>query len=249
MNSIAMRLLSGSGVPACVLKLLDSLRCGGFLLDLRGRVLSLNMIALSCLGDGLVLGGEYLCATDRETDNRLQYIITAALDPEDDANRSRSVAVRRRSRLPLVVRVVRLDEYAQPAPSSASLLLLALDPELWPEPPRDVLTQTFGLTRAEADVAIGVAAGRTLSEIAAERGVKIGTVRLQSKTVFLKTHTRGQADLTGLLTRLAYLVPSAGGDIAQARRAEDIATFRLAENEKQPPYRRSDRSRTEREKA
>jgi len=65
--------------------------------------------------------------------------------------------------------------------------------------------QTFGLTPAEAEVAIGIAAGRTLAQIAAERGVKVGTVRAHSKTVFSKTQTRGQAELTGLLTRLAFL--------------------------------------------
>jgi DNA-binding CsgD family transcriptional regulator len=204
---IAMGLLLQSGIPANVLSVLESLRCGGFLLDLRGRVLSLNLLALSCLGDGLVLGGERLCATDRETDRRLQYLVGSTLSPGDGVDRPTSVAVRRPSRLPLVVRTHRLNEYADPVPSSASLLLLVLDPELRPEPPREVLTQTFGLTPAEAEVAIGVVSGRSLSKIASDRGIKIGTVRAHLKTVFSKTHTHGQADLTGVLTRLAFLVP------------------------------------------
>jgi DNA-binding CsgD family transcriptional regulator len=213
---ITMGLLLQSGILANVLSVLESLRCGGFLLDLRGRVLSLNLLALSCLGDGLVLGGERLSATDRETDRRLQYLVESTLSPGAGANPPTSVAVRRPSRLPLVVRTHPLNEYAELMPSSARLLLLVLDPELRPEPPRKVLTQTFGLTPAEADVAIGVACGRSLSRIASDRGIKIGTVRAHLKMVFSKTHTHGQADLTGVLTRLAFLIPQTERKILQS---------------------------------
>ncbi len=136
-KSLAMRLLSQSAVPARILSVLESLRCGGFLLDLRGRVLSLNLLALGCLGDGLVLGGEHLSAPDRETDRRLQHLVSTSLRPARNAGRPTSVAVPRPFRLPLVVRTLSLDETAQRTPGSASLLLLVIDPELRPEPPRE----------------------------------------------------------------------------------------------------------------
>lgn len=82
---------------------------------------------------------------------------------------------------------------------------MAFDPERCKPPPPDMLTDVFGLTPAEASVAIGIVGGRHLAEIAADRGVKIGTVRAYSKTVFSKTGMRGQAELAGLLTRLAFL--------------------------------------------
>jgi DNA-binding CsgD family transcriptional regulator len=195
---------------ASILSVLDSLKCGAFLLDLQGRVLSLNVIALGRLGDGLALGGERLSATDRATDHRLQAMVSCAVAGGERPNTPMSVAVRRRSRPPLVIRAVRLDEGAQPTPGTASVLLLAVDPELRREPPREVLAQAFGLTAAEAEVAVGIASGKTLAEIAAERGVKIGTVRVYSKAVFSKTHTRGQAELTGLLTRFAFLACGEG---------------------------------------
>ncbi len=78
------------------------------------------------------------------------------------------------------------------------------------------MTQAFGLTEAEADVAIGIVSGKSLAEIAAERGIKIGIVRARSKTVFAKTQTRGQAELTGVLTRLAFVVPRAEGQVDPA---------------------------------
>ena len=67
-----MRHISQFPLPASILSLLESLSCGGFLLDLRGRVLSLNMLAVGCLGDGLVLGGDHLSAIDRSADLRLR---------------------------------------------------------------------------------------------------------------------------------------------------------------------------------
>jgi DNA-binding CsgD family transcriptional regulator len=193
-------------LPAHILSVLESLRCGGFLLDLSGRVQSLNTMAFDCLGDGLMLGGKHLSATDRAADRRLQYLVGAALS-QQELHARLSVTVPRSTRLPLVIRTVHLEPQAPELARSSGLLLLVLDPELCPDPPHDMLSETFGLTRAEADVATGIASGRTLAKIAAERGVKVGTARAHLKTVFSKTHTRGQADLTRVLTRLAFLVP------------------------------------------
>ena len=113
-----------------------------------------------------------------------------------------------------MLRAVRLGEDVRRTPRAGNLLLLALDPELGREPPREILTQAFGLTVAEADVAIGIVAGRTLAQIAAARGIKIGTVRAHAKIVFSKTQTRGQAEPTGVLTRLAFVVARTEGNVA-----------------------------------
>ena len=91
MNAIAMRLLS-EPFPAPILGVLDSLRCGGFLLDLRARVLSLNLIAFGCLGDGLVLEGERLNATNRDADRRLQRLVAAELKLRKDPGPPQSKA-------------------------------------------------------------------------------------------------------------------------------------------------------------
>jgi DNA-binding CsgD family transcriptional regulator len=167
------------------------------------------LTAFGCLGDGLVLEGELLSATDRESNHRLQNFIAAGLKPGKGPDRPQSVAVQRQSRLPLVVRLHRLGDGSDRASSlvaasPAGLLLLVVDPEQWLAPPQDMLMQTFDLTRAEADVAIGIVSGRALAEIAINRDIKIGTVRAHLKAVFAKTHTRSQADLTGALMRLAF---------------------------------------------
>lgn len=200
--------------PAHLLGVLDSLGCGGILLDIGGRILCFNMLAASSMGDGLVPGGALLGVIDGDTERRLQHLVEAALNTKG-AHVPTSIAVQRSDRLPLVIRAVRLEEPTPRFSRSARLLLLVIDPERWPEPPHEMLSQAFGLTPAEAAVASGILSGRTLSGIAADRGVKVGTVRAHLKTVFSKTHTRGQADLTRVLTRLAVLLPTSERKIAR----------------------------------
>src|SRR5260370_36826028 len=93
----------GTGVAICVLNAFESLGYGGFLRD-RGRlVFAHNRIAANCLGDGLMLRGKCLAASDRESDARLQSLIESALKSGDGSDRPASVGVRRDFRLPLVI--------------------------------------------------------------------------------------------------------------------------------------------------
>lgn len=62
----------------------------------------------------------------------------------------------------------------------------------------------FGLTRAETEIAIAVAGGETLKEIADARGVTIATVKAQLRAALAKTGARRQAELSALLNRLRF---------------------------------------------
>jgi DNA-binding CsgD family transcriptional regulator len=192
-------------VPACVL--MGLLGCAGLLLDQRGRVLFLNETARRCLGDGLTLHGKRLTATDHEADARLQRLIELALASTGSPPAIMSMGLQRVCKRPLLVRILHLEDSARPALNSATLLIVALDPEIYPEPPPDILKQAFALTPTEARVAIGIVSGRNLAEISSDLGVKAGTVRTHLKSVFSKTRTRGQAELVGLLTRVAFVAP------------------------------------------
>lgn len=191
-----------------VLNVFERLGYAGFLLDPQRRVVTHNQFAEEQLGDGLNLNGAHVVATDRQSDMRLQALIEAALEPTTPVVRAASVGLRRDFRLPLVVRVLRLGPHAPPNLNATMLLLLVADPEVRQVPSPDILAELFRLTPSEASVAGGIAAGKQLAEIAAERGVKVETVRVHSKSVFSKTSTRGQTELAALLTRLAFLVPN-----------------------------------------
>jgi DNA-binding CsgD family transcriptional regulator len=62
-----------------------------------------------------------------------------------------------------------------------------------------LIQDLFDLTPAEARVARGIAAGKTVHDLAEEAGLATGTVRQQLKSVFSKTGVSRQADLVGLL--------------------------------------------------
>ena len=64
------------------------------------------------------------------------------------------------------------------------------------------LRQLFGLTAAEAELALSLLAGQRLEAIAEARAVRISTVRFQLRAVLEKTGTRRQSDLVRLLARL-----------------------------------------------
>jgi DNA-binding CsgD family transcriptional regulator len=67
----------------------------------------------------------------------------------------------------------------------------------------DLLRRTFGLTRAEAEVALEVAEGMSAKDIGDRRGVSASTVRVQIQAVLQKTGLRKTSALTSLVVRLA----------------------------------------------
>ena len=57
----------------------------------------------------------------------------------------------------------------------------------------------FGLTEAEARLAVALVSGETVAEFAADRSVSINTARVQLTSLLRKTRTRRQAELVALL--------------------------------------------------
>jgi DNA-binding CsgD family transcriptional regulator/PAS domain-containing protein len=66
----------------------------------------------------------------------------------------------------------------------------------------DRVAQWFGLTPAEARLAVALAAGDTLQDYAALRAVSVNAVRFLLKGIFRKTGATTQAQLVALLARL-----------------------------------------------
>ena len=89
--------------------------------------------------------------------------------------------------------------------SEAAALIIVTDPEDGPRPPESVLKQLFGLTGAEARLAMALGAGKTLEVAADEFAVTRHTVRGQLRDLFAKTGTGRQAELVRLLSNLGLL--------------------------------------------
>lgn len=68
-----------------------------------------------------------------------------------------------------------------------------------------IIGEIFGLTPAESKVAVRVARGQGIEQMAAESCVASSTIRSQLKSIFAKTGTGRQSELASLLTNLPDL--------------------------------------------
>ena len=89
-------------------------------------------------------------------------------------------------------------------------MIIISDPENKAAIPAETLTVLFGLTPAEARLAIALANGNSLTEAADRHRVRHETARKQLKSIFIKTHTNRQGELLRLLNGLIGPLPHAG---------------------------------------
>lgn len=68
-----------------------------------------------------------------------------------------------------------------------------------------LVQRTFDLTPAETEVTTCLMEGRSLQEIAGQRGVRLSTIRSQIKSILSKTGVNRQIDLVRLIARLPDL--------------------------------------------
>jgi DNA-binding CsgD family transcriptional regulator len=89
----------------------------------------------------------------------------------------------------------------------SGVLLMLADPNPVDQPSITTLEELFGLTPAEATVAVRILSGRGLQSVAGDLGVTLSTVRIHLQRVFEKTDTHRQAELVRLLLTLRPTLP------------------------------------------
>ena len=87
------------------------------------------------------------------------------------------------------------------AENAAAAVVSITDPEVTAVPDDVTLSQTFGLTPAEARLTRLLAEGTSLAEAAARLGLRRETARTRIKIIFEKTGTHRQAELVSLVMR------------------------------------------------
>lgn len=88
---------------------------------------------------------------------------------------------------------------------SGNIFMFLVDFAVIPQPNPATLRRIFGLTAAEARLAVQIGRGETLNKIARENNVCVATLRSQLAAIFGKTRTRRQTELAMLLARIAVL--------------------------------------------
>ena len=97
-----------------------------------------------------------------------------------------------------------IDQIMNVCPDETSTLIL-FDLYARLEPSPRTLQCLFGLTAAETQLAVELARGRNLLDIARTRRLSRTTIRSQLASLFVKTQTRRQVELVALLGRVAVL--------------------------------------------
>lgn len=186
---------------------LDRSPHGLFLIDEIGRVRHANRAAEDLLAqpDGLRLAGGRLTAATADAARRLQALIACAASLDQERRTGGSMAVPspgRRVPLSLTVAPLRSERFEFLRDRLAAIVCVT-DPRSAASLPQQTLRDLFGLTPAEAKVAMSVFEGLTSKEAAETLGLSIHTVRVQLARIFEKTGTNRQAELVRLMMRSA----------------------------------------------
>ena len=200
--------LAGAGaLGATLTELLETTGLGIVQLDGRGRIVSANDRARKLLraGDGLFDEGGFLYARTPEDDAGLQGLLTRALPPFGARGVGGSTMVRRASSLsPLALHVNpvgRRETDLRVWPVAA--LVLVVDPASQIRIDPAVAAAALGLTEMESRVAVLLADGMNVREVAAATGRRESTIRSHVKHMFAKHSLSRQADLVRLVLSLA----------------------------------------------
>ena len=187
----------------------DALETAVFLLTEDREVLAANLTARNLLNDGslLVLRNRKLSAKDAGDARRLADCVRAvtgvdAIAPPSELILRGSGAASKALRLGITPFGKRgLPVWIDLERSARLACMVTAEPLLVParEPSAQVISMLYGLTPAEAEVAILLVEGRSIQEIADLRRVRQGTVRIQVRRVLDKTDTRRQAELVAKL--------------------------------------------------
>jgi DNA-binding CsgD family transcriptional regulator len=175
---------------------LDSLDYGIAVVDAEARVLFANAFARNAFAAGRPFDVPRARLTARHAPEAFAERIRLAVAGRPSSFRPRDSDDWLVSALPLPP--------ASPAAPSAqtSALVVFRRASARRVPAPDAARALYGLTRAEAEIAVAIASGKSLRGLAAERGVKLSTVRWQLNEVLHKLGVGRQADIVRVLAAI-----------------------------------------------
>jgi len=184
---------------------LDRLPVGIFFVDAASQVVRANEPAERLLRakDGLEIRRKRLVGSRMQETRALHAVVATACDPEASLRSAATLSTRLgrpSGRRDLGIMAYGISpESRMWGGERAAAFVVVTDGEAEMHGAARRLRELYGLSITEADLAVSLAGGLTLKEIAAARGVSVETVRWQLKQAFAKTGTARQPELTRLV--------------------------------------------------
>ena len=204
---IRQALAEAGALGTSLTELLDNTRFGLVQLERRGRIVAANDVALDILrrGDGLRDEGDFLRAVSPEDDEALQGLLARALPPYGGQAINGSMMVSRPPPAPrLVVNVTPVGaRHMDFRPRDGAALVLVFDAGARARADRGSVAAVLGLTPTESEVAVLLAEGRSVRDVAEAMGRSYGTVRWHLKHIFTKLGISRQVELVRAVLSLA----------------------------------------------
>ena len=203
---VRQALADAEALGASLTGLLDNTRIAVIHLDRRGRITAANDRARNFMrqADGLFDRDGFLAARLPADDTRLKRLLARALPTSGGQAVSGSMTVRRSPGLPRLAVHVNPVEFRQIELDARRVAALAwvLDPEFRPHIDPGLVAATLGLTPVESRVAVLLAEGKSVRDIAAATGRQEHSVRFHIKQIHRKQGTSRRADLVRLVLSL-----------------------------------------------
>ena len=190
-----------------VTALLETPRIGVVHLDRRGRILAVNDRARSLFRHGVGLSDEegVLQARAPDDQGRLARLVAEALPTSGAVPVSGSMLLGRVSGLPLLV--VHVTPVGVPQPDygarPVAALVLLVEPGHHPRVDPAVVARTLGLTPAESQVAVWLAEGRSVRDMATATGLTENAIYWHLKQIYQRLPISRQVDLVRLVLSIA----------------------------------------------
>ena len=183
---------------------LDALQFSGraaLLVDRAGSVVLANQAAETLVGPDLIISGGRIRSFDPKATDRLHLALRALLWTQMASVLS-PVVFPKADGGRLIIYLMRTKGLAESPLAAFHAILVIVDPAAEQVLTAQSMKQLFNLTPAETRLATAILNGQEIAAFAFTAGLSKETVRNQLKSIFGKTGTRRQPELTALLRAL-----------------------------------------------
>ncbi|CAN5372663.1 hypothetical protein BH10PSE13_BH10PSE13_08700 [soil metagenome] len=203
-NAVRMQMALERDGPRLIAGALDQVAAAVFVCASDGRVLAHSAAAESLLHDGrLGLAGGSLRFGGKADQDRFAKVLARHVGPLPVP--METLVIRDgagNGRLPLLLDIATMPRGPWSLDVARRILVIVRGAGRWHGSAQAVLQTFYGLSPAEADVALRLARGQHRADIAGERGARLETVRSQIKIVFAKLGIGREVELVTMLGQL-----------------------------------------------